>query len=90
MTGSQPIMTFLVTINGKLEGRYAVFELKVPSYAKPQDLAPGEPFVAGNIVATLSSAGADVLNSAFSTSFAAGQAAGTVKVRSVIGGKLPG
>ena len=71
-TASPAIMTFLVTVNGNLQGRYAIFNLKAPNYAKPQSLAAGKAFKAPNISVSLSPAGANLFNNSLGTHFAAG------------------
>jgi hypothetical protein len=88
-TADQPVMTFLVTVNGNLQGRYDMFNLKVPKYAKPQALAVGDAFQAGNMTASLTQAGANILNNTFHTALINGTPVGTVKVKGVIGQQLP-
>jgi hypothetical protein len=88
--GSQPIMTFLVTVNGTLQGRYEVFNLKVPAYPKPQTLSVGETVKAANIMVSLNAQGATLFNSTLGTNFTAGQSVGTLKVKTVLSKKLPG
>jgi hypothetical protein len=87
---AQPIMTFLVTVNGTIEGRYAMFNLKVPNYAKPQSLKPGEKVHAANILVTLSQDGATLFNMTLKTTFTSGLSVGTLKVKSALAAKLPG
>jgi hypothetical protein len=88
-TGSQAIMTFLVTINGNLQGRYALFDLKTPDYAKPQSLANGDAVHANNIRVTLSQVGANTFNSTFNVNLPVGTTVGTLKIKSTLGQKLP-
>jgi hypothetical protein len=87
---SQPIMTFLETVDGNLKGRFEIFDLKVPDYPKPQTLKPGGKVHAGSIVVTLSAEGASVINATFGTSLTAGQPVGTLLVKGVLGQKIPG
>jgi hypothetical protein len=86
----QEIMTFLVTVNGSLQGRYSVFTLKAPNYMKPQALGAGKPFHAPNITVALSETGANIFNTSLATRFEAGLSVGTLKVKTTIGAKLPG
>jgi hypothetical protein len=88
-TLGQPVMSFQVTVNGTLKGRYDMFDLKVPSYAKPQNLAAGESVKAANITVSLSPLGATTLNKALGTTFSNGLNVGTLKVKSVLNKKLP-
>lgn len=87
-TSSQPIMTFLVTVNGNLQGRFAIFTLEVPT-TTPGALAAGDKVKISGIAALLSPYAANTLNSTFGTSFAAGQAAASLTVKGVVGGVLP-
>jgi hypothetical protein len=82
-------MTFLVTLDGTLQGRFAVLNLASPT-PSAADLTVGEAVKIKGITATLSQAGAQLLNQAFSTSaFSAGTTVGAVTVRAVIGGPIP-
>jgi hypothetical protein len=79
-TASPEIMTFLVTVNGSLQGRFAIFTLQAPNYAKPQALSAGNLFKAPNITVTLSEVGAKVFNTTLGTTFATGLSVGTLKL----------
>ena len=87
-TGNPAIMTFLVSIDGNLQGRFTMFDLQVPSQSG-QQLGGGAKVKIGGIAVTLSQEGATILNTAFSTGFTANQAVGTLKVKAVSGTKLP-
>jgi hypothetical protein len=89
-TASPEIMTFLVTVNGSLQGRYAIFALKAPNYAKPQALSAGKAFKAPNITVSLSESGANIFNTALGTHFQTGLSVGTLKLKATVGAKLPG
>jgi hypothetical protein len=90
-TETQPIMTFLITINGNLQGRYDLFDLTVPAYVKSQPLKSGSKVHASGITVALSQTGAAILNAAFdTTAFTAGPRVGTLMVKSVLGQKIPG
>lgn len=87
--GSQAIMTFLVTLNGTLQGRFTLLNLASPT-PSAVDLTVGEAVKIKSIAATLSPAGAQFLNQAFNTTaFSAGTPVGDVTVRAIIGGPIP-
>lgn len=87
--GTQAIMTFLVTLNGTLQGRFTLLNLSSPD-ANSLNLTVGEGVKIKNIVATLSPSGAAFLNQAFgTTAFSGGTAIGLVTVRAVVGGLIP-
>jgi hypothetical protein len=89
-TASQPIITFLVSVNGNLQGRFAIFNLKVPNYAKPRTFTLAEKVNFTNISVTLGEEGATILNNALKTNFMVGLEVGTLKVKMAIGQKIPG
>jgi hypothetical protein len=86
---TQPIVTFLVTLDGTLQGRFALLNLASPAPAAVT-VAAGDAVKVKPTAATLSDGGASFLNQAFGTTvFTSGTAVGTVTVRAVVGGPIP-
>jgi len=77
-----PTLSALVTVDGHLLGRIALFELEVPALSKPHGLPPNKKLSLENLPLSLTADGAEALNTAFGvTTFVEGAAAGTASVR---------
>jgi len=77
-----PTLSALVTVDGHLLGRIALFALEVGDLAKPHSLPPNKKLTLENVGLTLTAEGAETLNTAFGvTTFVEGDAAGSASVR---------
>lgn len=81
-TGSSPVITGLVTVNGIIMGRMSLFNVHLPSgITFPLKPTNGDMLALSNVTLTLNSAAADALNKVFSVSaFSGGLKIGTAKV----------
>jgi hypothetical protein len=75
-------LSALVTVDGALLGRIALFELEVGDLAKPHALPSNKKLSLANVGLALTAEGAEALNTAFGvTTFTAGHAVGTASVQ---------
>ena len=77
-----PTLSALVTVDGHLLGRIALFELEVAALSRPHGLPPNKKLSLENLALSLTAEGAETLNTAFGvTTFVEDAAAGTASVR---------
>ena len=87
-TGSQAILTMLVTIDGSLQGRYTVANVQLT--APTVSVAAGTKVKAKGLALTLSAFSAEALNEVYNTAaFMSGQSVGTAVVKMFAGEGLP-
>lgn len=81
-TGSSPVVTGLVTVNGIIMGRMTLFTIKLPSgITFPLKPTNGDMLSLSNVNLSLGSSAADALNKVFNvTSFMSGMKIGTAKL----------
>jgi hypothetical protein len=77
-----PTLSALVTVDGHLLGRIALFELEAPALSKPHTLPPNKKLSLENLPLSLTAEGAETLNTAFGVAtFVEDAAVGSASVR---------